>query len=66
MVKTDWKSKATSNARDKKQLNKRVREITRSRDDWKAKSIAHKARADKLEADLKKLKNKLTEIIDNQ
>jgi hypothetical protein len=66
MSKTDWKSKATSNARDKKQLNKRVREITRSRDDWKAKSISHKARADKLEADLKKLKNKLTEILDNQ
>jgi hypothetical protein len=65
MSKTDWKSKATSNARDKKQLNKRIRELIRSRDEWKEKSISHKSRADKFEAELIKLKKKLTEIIDN-
>ena len=54
------------NARDKKRLNKKIKEVTISRDQWKAKSIGHKARADKLEADLKKLKDKLTEMLDIQ
>ena len=66
MSKTDWKSKATENARDRKRLNKRIRELTTSRDEWKAKSISHKARADKLASDLKKLKTKLNELVDFQ
>jgi len=75
MSKTDWKSKATENARDKKRLNKRIRELTTSRDEWKTKSIAHKVRADKLASDLprtlytvqvKKLKTKLNELVDLQ
>jgi len=66
MLKTDWKSKATEYARDRKRLNKRIKELTTSRDEWKAKSIAHKARADKHESDLKKLKLKLNELIDFQ
>ena len=66
MSKTDWKSKCMENARDKKRLNKKIKEMTISRDQWKNKSIHHKARADKLEADLKKLKDKLTEMIDIQ
>ena len=56
MSKTDWKNKATENSRDKKRLNKKIKELTISRDQWKAKSIHHKARADKAEADLQKLK----------
>jgi len=66
MAKTDWKSKATENARDKKRLNKKIRELTQSRDGWKAKSIAHKVRADKLASDLKKLKTKLNELVEIQ
>ena len=66
MSKTDWKRKALENAVDKKRLNKRIRELTQSRDEWKAKSIAHKSRADKYESDLKKLKLKLNELIDFQ
>ena len=66
MLKTDWKSKATENARDKKRLNKRIKEITTSRDEWKAKSIAHKARADKLANDFKKLKTRLNELAEIQ
>jgi len=66
MSKTDWKSKCMENARDKKRLNKKIKEVTISRDQWKSKSIGHKARADKLEADLKKLKDKLTEMLDIQ
>jgi len=66
MSTTDWKSKATENSRDKKRLNKRIKELTTSRDEWKAKSIAHKSRADKLASDLKKLKTKLNELVEIQ
>ena len=54
MAKIDWKSKASEYARDKKSLKKRIKEVTKSREEWKEKSIRHKARADKLEADIKK------------
>ena len=66
MTKTDWKRKAVSGSGENKQLKKRVKELTKSRDQWKEKSIVHKARADKLEADLKKLRNKLIKMIDIQ
>jgi len=66
MTKTDWKSKAGDYARDKKFLKKRIKEVSKSRDEWKEKSIRHKARADKLEADIKKIKDKLSELIDTQ
>lgn len=64
MANTDWKNKATEYSCDKKFLKKRIKELTKSRDEWKDKSIRHKARADKLEADIKKIKNKLNELID--
>jgi len=59
---TDWKKKATEYALDKKRQNKRIREITASRDGWKEKAVQNKARADKLEAELNKIKKKLIEI----
>jgi len=66
MTKIDWKSKASEYARDRKSLKKRIKEVTKSRDEWKEKSIRHKARADKLEADIKKIKDRLVELIDTQ
>jgi chromosome segregation ATPase len=48
---------------ENKRINKRIKELEKSRDSWKAKSITHKERADKLEMDLKKIKDKLGEII---
>jgi len=66
MSKTDWKNKATESSRDKKRLNKRIKELTKSRDEWKAKSIQHKSRADKLASDLKKLKTRLNELAEIQ
>jgi hypothetical protein len=66
MVKTDWKSKAIEYALDKKSLKKRIKELTKSRDEWKEKSISHKSRADKLEADFNKIKKKLVELADSQ
>ena len=59
----DWKSKAIDRSKETKQLKKKIKELTISRDDWKAKSISHKSRADKLASDLKKVKEKLNEII---
>ena len=66
MANTDWKRKSSEQAQCNKSLKKRIKELTKSRDEWKEKSIRHKLRADKLESDLKKLKNRLTEIIDYQ
>ena len=66
MSKTDWKTKATEYALDKKQLKKRIKELTKSRDEWKEKSMRHKLRADQLAADLKKIKNKLNELAEIQ
>jgi len=66
MVTTDWKSKATEYSIDKKRLKKRIKELTKSRDEWKEKSIRHKERADRLSADLKKIKNRLSELADIQ
>jgi hypothetical protein len=63
MTKTDWKSKSAEYAYNNKLLKKRNKELTKSRDEWKVKSIYHKTRADKLEADIKKVKNKLSEIV---
>jgi hypothetical protein len=62
MQTTDWKSKNISQSLKNKSLKKRIKELTKSRDDWKAKSILHKERADKLAADLKKIKDRLNEI----
>jgi hypothetical protein len=62
MVKTDWKSKAGEYALEKKLLKKRIKELIKSRDEWKIKSIRYKTRADKLGADIKKIKNKLNEL----
>ena len=64
MSKTDWKDKTKEKSLENKRLNKRIKEITKSRDEWKKKSIGHKARADKLASDLKKLKTKLNELAD--
>jgi hypothetical protein len=64
--KTDWKRKSISQSAENKQLKKRNKELVISRNQWKEKSIRHKARADKLEVDLKKVRDKLIEIIDIQ
>ena len=64
MSKTDWKSKAIEKTRENKQLKKRNKELSKSRDEWKTKSMGHKARAYKSEADLMKLKKKLIEMTD--
>jgi hypothetical protein len=63
MQTTDWKQKAMQRSRDNKRLNKRIKELTMSRDEWKMKTIQHKAHADKLANDLKKIKDRLNDIV---
>ena len=63
METTDWKAKSIQRSRDNKQLKKKIKELTISRDEWKLKSISNKSRADKFEADIKKVKEKLNVII---
>jgi len=63
METTDWKAKSIQRAKDNKQLKKKIKELTISRDEWKIKSISNKSRADKFEADIKKVKEKLNVII---
>jgi hypothetical protein len=62
MQPTDWKQKAIQRSRENKRLNKRIKELSYSRDDWKEKAVGHKARADKMEGDLKKTKSWLSAI----
>ena len=59
----EWKTKAIQRSKEIKQLKKKVKELTNSRDEWKIKSISHKTRADKFAVDLKKIKDKLNEIM---
>ena len=63
METVDWKAKAILRSKELKQLKKKIKELTISRDKWKKKSIAHKNRADKFATDQKKIKDKLNGII---
>jgi chromosome segregation ATPase len=66
MQSKDWKTKLSECARDKKQLKKRIKELTQSREEWKAKSISHKERADKIESEVRKIKDRLNDLLDTQ
>jgi len=63
MQTTDWKEKSKGRAKETKQLKKRIRELIHSRDVWKDKATIQKKRADDLEWELKKIKDKLNGII---
>jgi uncharacterized coiled-coil DUF342 family protein len=63
MQTTDWKAKCNFQTRKSKELKKRIKELIKSRDEWKRKSVQHKERADKLAGELKKIKDKLNELM---
>jgi hypothetical protein len=63
MQTTDWKQKAIQRSRENKRLNKRIKELTISRDEWKGKAMQHKSKVDKMVNDLKKTKDRLNEIV---
>ncbi len=62
----DWKQKALKRGKEAKALNKRIRELTTSRDLWKIKYIESKAQCDIWEGELVKIKKKLNEILSHQ
>ena len=53
---TDWKAKSIKKTKENKELKKRLIEVKSSRDSWKEKSMANKARCTALENSLKKRK----------
>lgn len=63
METTEWKQKALQRTAENKQLKKRIKELTHSRDVWKEKSIEHKSRADFFDESLKKTKKLIEAIV---
>lgn len=63
MQATGWKEKSMLRSVEIKKLNKRIKELTKSRDDWKIKASKQKIKADTLELELKKIRSKLNDII---
>ncbi len=60
---TSWKERAIGRRLENKELNKRRKELIKSRDGWKEKYMVQKQKADKLEHELEFIKKKLNEII---
>ena len=66
LTSADWKLKALKRGKEAKALNKRIRELTASRDLWKIKYTESKAQCDIWEGELIKIKKKLNEILSPQ
>jgi len=60
---TDWKAKSIQRGKQFKILNKRIRELTLSRDNWKRKYLQSSQDSVDLKSELIKIKKKLNEII---
>lgn len=60
-----WKEKAITRRLENKELNKRRKELISSRDNWKGKYMLQKQRADRLQHELKLIKKKLNEILND-
>ena len=60
---TDWKQKSIKRGKEAKSLNKRIRELTTSRDSWKTKYTETRKQCIVWEGELMKIKNKLNEIL---
>jgi hypothetical protein len=66
LISTDWKLKALKRGKEAKALNKRIRELTASRDLWKSKYFESKTQSDIWESELVKIKKKLNEILSQE
>lgn len=60
--KRTWKQKAITRRMENKELNKRRKELTLSREKWKSKCMAQKKRADLYEGEVLAIKKKLNAI----
>ncbi len=52
----DWKAKSIKRGKEAKALNKRIRELTLSRDNWKNKYLRSKQECEKWNVELVKIK----------
>jgi hypothetical protein len=58
-----WKDRAIARRLENKELQKRRKELIKSRDGWKEKYLFQKEKADKLQHDLELIKKKLNDIL---
>jgi len=58
-----WRERAINRRDENKALKKRIKEIKRSRDQWKDKYLFIKEEKEFYENELKKIKKKLNEIV---
>lgn len=58
-----WKERAIARRLENKELSKRRKELTQSRNNWKEKYTKQKDRADRLEHELELIKKKLNDIL---
>ena len=63
MVGDYWKERAIKRRAENKMLKKRIKELTISRDGWKAKYMSVKQIKNQYESELKSIKKKLNEIV---
>jgi molecular chaperone GrpE (heat shock protein) len=63
MESTAWKAKSINRGLEIKQLKKRIKELTQSRESWKEKYMRSKSRTDVLEARLKKTRELIAAIL---
>jgi len=62
MLVIDWKVRAHERRLVNKALQKRIKELIESRDNWKKKSILHKAEVDNLREKMDAIKKKINQI----
>ena len=62
MLIIDWKVRALERRLENKALNKRIKELIESSDNWKTKSIAYKAEVDNLREKIDTIKKKINQI----
>lgn len=58
-----WREKSISRRLEIKELKKRHKELSKSRDDWKAKHHSQKKRAEQYKHEIMLIKKKLNEIL---
>lgn len=58
-----WKPRAIERRLENKELKKRIKELTHSRDNWKTKCMHTKGQNKLYENELNKIKKKLNEIL---
>lgn len=63
MVENYWKERAIIRRAENKELKKRIKELTISRDGWKIKYMSVKQIKNLFENELKNIKKKLNEIV---